>query len=258
MHKRHTPGFTVVELLIVIVVISILAAIGIVAYDNIRRSAADHAAQSDLTLATGEMQRSLQQNGLTYPTSLPTTIVSSPDITLTLKYSGNINHYDNLTEVQNGVLLAQICQDLITEGAGKGVNASGVTNAYIINCGNWNHDSMQINGWNPQKYTTPVTDTALLNYADNFTTNDNTNKIHETVVKTFYHQLVERQVTEGGRFPVTSFWDSWATPTNGGVMTEPLSVSAKRPHYCIEATNAQYSDLKWHVTEDLKLKQSSC
>lgn len=146
------------------------------------------------------MQCSRQQNSSTYPTALPTSIVSSPDITLTLKYSGNINHYDNLTAVQNGVLLAQICQDLITEDFGKGVNAGGITNAYLADCSNWNHDSMQINGWKPQKYTIPVTDAALLNYADNFTTNDNTNKIHETVVKTFYHQLVERLNSQGGTF----------------------------------------------------------
>lgn len=45
---QRRPGFTIVELLIVIVVIAILAAISIVAYTGIQNRAADTAVQSDL------------------------------------------------------------------------------------------------------------------------------------------------------------------------------------------------------------------
>ncbi|MDB5160147.1 MAG: exported protein of unknown function [Candidatus Saccharibacteria bacterium] len=263
MNKRwvhaQKSGFTVVELIIVIAVIAILATLGIVSYSTVQRSAADKTAQSDLTLATGEMERSLQQSGgSTYPTSLPTSINASPNIALTLKKSGTINHYSNVTAVQNGVLLAQICQDLVNEGEGKGVNQGGVTKAFITSCGNWNSNSMQITGWDSKVYTTPVSDTTLLAYADTFTTSDTYNKIQETVVKNFYHQLVERLVLQGGFFPVTSFWDSWATPTNGGVMQQPLGNPIPQPYYCIEATHTNYGDLLWHITEDLKIKPYSC
>lgn len=47
MHKKQT-GFTIVELLIVIVVIGILAAITVVAYNGIQGRANDMAIQSDL------------------------------------------------------------------------------------------------------------------------------------------------------------------------------------------------------------------
>lgn len=50
MHKQNTTssGFTIVELLIVIVIIAILAAISIVAYTGIQNRAHDTAVQSDL------------------------------------------------------------------------------------------------------------------------------------------------------------------------------------------------------------------
>ena len=47
MHKRH--GFTIVELLIVIVVIGILAAISMIAYTNVQSKAKESKAKSDVT-----------------------------------------------------------------------------------------------------------------------------------------------------------------------------------------------------------------
>jgi len=261
MKKWWAPAFTIVELIIVVAVIGILAAISIVAYGGIQRTAADKAMKSDLEHVTGEMQRvQLQNNGL-YPTTLPVAVKSSPNITLNLKYSGTFNFYaaaGPLTPVQNGVLMSQICQDLIDEGIGKGKNQNGVTQDYITGCGNWNHDSMQFTGWNTKKFSTPVSDNALLAYADNFTTSDNFNKAHETVVKTFYHALVDRHVRQGGTYPITTFWDFWANSGNGGVMNQPLPTPRQQPWYCVEATHASYPDLRWHVTNELKILPNAC
>lgn len=261
MKRPRASGFTIVELLIVIVVIGILVVVSVVAYNGVQRNAADKTMKSDLDRVTSEMQRIASENNGVYPTTLPNDLIGSPNVTLTLKHSGTINYYGAggaLSPVQNGVLLAQICQDLITEGAGRGVNQGGQTKDYITGCGNWNHNSMQIAGWDSRVYGTPVTDTALLTYADNFTTSDAYNKIQETVVKTFYHELVDRQTREGGSFPITSFWDSWATPTNGGVQTQPLPTPQAQPWYCVEATHANYSDLEWHVTDALKIESGGC
>lgn len=58
MHKRNTisTGFTIVELLIVVVVIAILAAITVVAYTNFQNRAYDSAVQSDLAAIAKKLE----------------------------------------------------------------------------------------------------------------------------------------------------------------------------------------------------------
>ena len=251
-------GFSIVELLIVIVVIAIIASLTMVTYRGVTKSAAARAAQSDLDQVATEMQKALIKTG-EYPTTLPTKVEVSEPVELTMESSGEIPLYSIDSPVQNGVLLSQICQDLIDEGAGKAVNQGGDLTDYITGCGNWNHDSMQVTGWNSRVWDTPVTKEQLLTYGNSFTTNDNWNKAQENVVRTFYNSLVSRLVQQGGNFPVTSFWDSWATPTNGGVQQDPLETDPRTvPYYCVEARGIDYPDVIWHVTEISKITNGPC
>jgi len=91
MNKRasHTAlGFTIVELLIVIVVIAILAAITIVAYNGIQNRANDSAVQNDLEsfAKVMEMQKIDSTSG-TYP--------SIPTAAMNLKFSKGSYGMDN-------------------------------------------------------------------------------------------------------------------------------------------------------------------
>lgn len=67
--KQKQAGFTIVELLIVIVVIAILAAITIVAYNGIQARAQETAVRSDLSNAGKKMQLFYTDNSR-YPNSI--------------------------------------------------------------------------------------------------------------------------------------------------------------------------------------------
>lgn len=75
---NRKSGFTIVELLIVIVVIGILAAITIVAYNGIQNRANDTAVQADLKAFATKMGLYQADNGA-YPTAL--------SITMDIKFS---------------------------------------------------------------------------------------------------------------------------------------------------------------------------
>lgn len=263
MKKRWAPAFTIVELLIVIVVVAVLATISVIGYNGVRKSAINHAAQSDLDRVATEMERQYQKTGQypsKTPAALPTDMVASNNITLTIVRSGNAPFYTGLTAVQNGTLLAQICQQLIDEGVGKGVDQGGATRDYISSCGNWNHDSMQFTAWDTKKWDVPVTSEQLLGYADSYTVTGAFHKAaQEGAVKNFYRELVSRHQQQGGSFPITSFWDYWANSSNGGVQQQPLATNPQtRPYYCVQAQANSYSDIIWKVTQDTKIKAGAC
>ncbi len=257
MQNRWAPAFTIVELIITIVVIAVLVTISIVGYNGVTKLALSTAAKNDLQNVSTAMQRSLQKTGA-YPQNLPDEFTATNRIDVSLISAGALPFYETMTPVQSGVLMSQVCQDLIDGGFGKGVSQSGQARDYITGCGNWNDDSMQITGWDSKVWPTPVQKQPLIDYGANFTASA-WDIDQERVMEEFYRLLVERYEQMGGQFPVTSFWDYWATPTNGGVMQQPLDPNAPtKDHFCAEAQIPQYPELIWHVTENGKILAGGC
>ncbi len=75
MHKLKHSGFTIVELLIVIVVIAILAAISVVAYNGIQQRARDSQRNSDVATIVKALELYYVQNGQ-YPAGNGSTAIN--------------------------------------------------------------------------------------------------------------------------------------------------------------------------------------
>ncbi len=86
--KREQNGFTIVELLIVIVVIAILASITVVGYGGLRNRANDAAVQSNLRGMGGQIQQFIINES-----KLPTTIADLTSIGMKVSGAAYGNHY---------------------------------------------------------------------------------------------------------------------------------------------------------------------
>ena len=248
--RDNTSGFTIVELLIVIAVIGILAAIIIIAFNGVQERAAVSTLQSDLRGAATLMKVAQVDSG-GYPTSLPSSVKSSDKVTLNLKASGGAPVYSNLSAEHNGLLFFDTCNALISEGVGS--RASEPDRPYISECRVYNTNQLDINGWNGRAVNVPISAASLDTYVSSYVGGEK--DLFTTEAGNFMSQWLSRFQAAGGTMPVTKFWDSWATPSNGGVVkpTMPTPTSSSEPadptKFCINAIYDNNPDLRWHVTQ---------
>jgi prepilin-type N-terminal cleavage/methylation domain-containing protein len=108
--KSKQSGFTIVELLIVIVVIAILAAIVIMAYNGVQQRARASAAARDLSMYGGKMQYGASTSSTgQYPTTLE--IYNTPDYAISSVTQGNYSLVSYCASNNNGFVLAAQTQD---------------------------------------------------------------------------------------------------------------------------------------------------
>ena len=257
--RNNQSGFTIVELLIVIVVIGILAAIIIVAFNGIQERAATSTLQSDLRGASALMKVAQVDSG-EYPTTLPSSVKSSDKVTLSLDVPSSDPVYTNLSPEHNGLLFFDMCNKLISEGVGS--RASEPDRPYISECRVYNFNQLDINGWNGRAVNVSISSASLDTYVSSYVGGEK--ELFTTEAGNFMSQWLSRFQASGGTMPVTKFWDSWATPTNGGVMkpTMPAPTStgggADPAKFCINAVYDSNPALTWHVTQTGALTKGAC
>lgn len=120
LRGQKQTGFTIVELLIVVVVIAILAAITIVVYNGIQQRALNSALQSELNQLTKKVETyKVTSDTGTYPTDLATAGVPSSN-------SGTLSYFYS---VASNSFCAQIIKSTISY-----VATSNIKNATVGNC----------------------------------------------------------------------------------------------------------------------------
>lgn len=253
MAKNTRNGFTVLELLIVIVVIAILATITIVAYKGAQQRAAITATTSALDNA-----REVIDSDMAYdenheaPSSLPSSIPSTQNVTFTYKTTGG-GSYSGLNAIQNGVLFHDICVELIADPQYSVIHAKdgGATNSVVMSCDDSvSRSSLLITGWDSKRWPIPVTKSTLQAYIDSVPA-DSWWTDRQAVVRGFYGELINRFESRGGAWPITSFWDPWADSSNGGVLKQSLPpIDTSTPSgYCLQAQNIKFDSISYKVTD---------
>ncbi len=89
--KSNKLGFTIIELIVVVVVIGILAAVAVVGYGSWRNSVTTSAVKSDLTQVQTAMANARNFDS-GYPTSIPTSFTPSDEVTVSY-VSGDAKKY---------------------------------------------------------------------------------------------------------------------------------------------------------------------
>lgn len=91
--RQTSPGFTIVELMVVIVIIAILSAITIVVYRGSQNRAHDSTVQADLRNAFEKLQLYQADNNNTYPLSTDTATLQTIFIATKASYDTSVNAY---------------------------------------------------------------------------------------------------------------------------------------------------------------------
>jgi len=163
LNKPH-PGFTIVELLIVIVVIGILAAITIVSFNGVQNRAKASAAQQSVTQANRKVLAYSVQNADQYPADLATAGVTDADTTYQYSVNNASSPRTYCITATNGVFSyyqSNTVTSPTTGGcAGHGQGGVAAITNYVTNPG----VEIVQSGYNPNNTSSSVSRSTALFY----------------------------------------------------------------------------------------------
>jgi len=122
MDHGEDAGFTLIELMVVLLILAILLAIAIPTFLGVTKSANDRAAQSNLNTAITNAKSVFQTNSQSYPTA--TALASSlttaePSLSFA---AGAVNQTSNASQATVGVAVSATGQSVMLAEMAKGTN----------------------------------------------------------------------------------------------------------------------------------------
>ncbi len=256
--QRNADGFTIVELLIVIVVIAILAAVSVVGYSGVQYRAATVVTQNTLKNANTAVMLEKIQGG-SVPAALPSNVQVPDDVAVEYRPLGG--HYSGLSPVQNGVLFQAICVQLINDPYYSVIHAKtgSETQSVVMRCSdNIARSSLLITGWKSETWSTPIMREQLQAYID-AVPYDPWWTDRQDVIRGFYSALISRFETQGGTWPITSFWDPWANEWSGVHKEElPPPDPGTSTGYCIQASHRKYQKSYTISSDNQTIREGTC
>ena len=281
--QRYTSGFTIVEIIVVIVIIGILAALGTVAYNGLQKRAAGNAVLSNIENASAIVEQYAAKNNGQFPdnTYLQANLTKSSGVNISIVLADNSGSqaYSGLTPGQNAILFYNICTNLANQNRpdvpalkyGQGYQRDRNTggNAGVASylwgpntCNVYEKGDIQINGAYATAGTrmdVSISQQRVLQEASKNRTDQNPQDFpdYNTVVNQFYQALNDQFIAQGGTYPITTFWDPWCTGQAWCTTKETLPAlpgggssggSSGQPNeltksYCVIGTSAKYSDI---------------
>lgn len=259
--QRKDRGFTVVELMIIIVVIAVLAAMTIVAYGTWRKNMAKTEVKSDLLQASNLLE-SVHNFKNTYPTSLYSDQLSEDDkpsfqpsenVTVILRTNATtLPHYSGLTQAQNAQLFIDACNSAMPvndDSGGYYHTSCGAILTGII--------GFLIGGAKNARLASPVQSNFTIQCTTGLLQPNCSTPAYEAAMPAVATAIKQRFTAQGGTFPVTMpllFLGAVLPPPDGVVTYDDATT------FCLDGVSEQHPDLLYHVdsSDPKKVLDGSC
>jgi prepilin-type N-terminal cleavage/methylation domain-containing protein len=231
MRRIIFSGFTIVELLIVIVVVSVVMTSSIISYTSWQHTVSGKAVRSDIQQAITGLEDHKNFKGSYPPNLAGTGFAASSSVAVTLSTNApSIGVYSNLTPDQQAQLFLNVC------------NANMFSTPNNTSCtfqGNGGGAKIHVKGTNATNaiWDSPIAESDLsLSCGD-----------QQADCDTALSNIVTQFNAQGGVFPII-------VPNSNVALPEPvLTPNGPADRYCIEGRSAEDATITYHALSDDKI-----